>query len=361
MFDNFFKNKKIFITGHTGFKGSWLTIWLKMLGAEVCGFSLEPPTTPNVFELARISEGIHSVHGDIRDLGRLKNEINNFSPEIILHLAAQSLVRKSYINPVETYSTNIMGTVNLLEAVRQTKCVKSVVNITSDKCYENKEWLWGYRESDPMGGYDPYSSSKGCSELITSSYLSSFFSPETFSDHGISIATARVGNVIGGGDFADDRLVPDLIRSFMKKESAQIRFPNAVRPWQHVLEPLSGYLLLAMKLYEKGIDYSGAWNFGPDENSVHSVSSLADKMAALWENDASWTSVQISQPHEAGLLKLDSSKARNLLGWKPRLSFEDAIEWTVTWYKNYAEGTDNLLELMNNQINDYQSGCNWSK
>lgn len=361
MFGDFFKDKKIFITGHTGFKGAWLATWLKRLGAEICGFSLEPPTTPNVFELARISEGIHSVHGDIRDYDALKHEINNFNPEIILHLAAQSLVRKSYKDPVETYSTNIMGTVNLLEAARQAKNVKAVINVTSDKCYENKEWIWGYRESDPMGGHDPYSSSKGCAELITSSYLSSFFSPETYSDHGISIATARAGNVIGGGDFADDRLVPDLIRSFINEDTTQIRFPNAIRPWQHLLEPLSGYLMLAQQLYDKGPEFSGAWNFGPKESSVHTVASVADLMVFLWGGGARWESLNKLQPHEAGLLKLDSSKARNLLGWKPRLSFKDAIEWTVTWYKNYAECGDNLIELMGKQINNYETGCNWSK
>lgn len=353
MFDNFFKNKRVFITGHTGFKGAWLTFWLKKLGAEICGFSLEPPSTPNLFELARISEGIHSVHGDIRELELLKNEIINFSPEIIIHLAAQSLVRKSYKDPVETYSTNIMGTVNLFEAVRQTKSIKAVVNVTSDKCYENKEWLWGYREADPMGGHDPYSSSKGCAELVTSAYLSSFFSPEMYNDHGVSIGTARAGNVIGGGDFASDRLVPDLIKSFIKGEITQIRFPNAVRPWQHVLEPLAGYLMLAQQLYNKGTEFSGAWNFGPEDSSVHTVASVADLMVSHW-GGARWESLNKLQPHEAGLLKLDSSKARNLLGWKPQLSFEEAVEWTVTWYKNHAEGGDNLIELMGKQINNYE-------
>ena len=354
LFADFFKNKRILITGHTGFKGAWLTFWLKTLGAEVCGYSLEPPSVENLFDIACISDGIRSIHGDIRNFDALNSEISNFRPEMVIHLAAQSLVRKSYKDPIETYSTNIMGTVNVLEAVRQTQGVKSVVIITSDKCYENKEWQWGYREVDPLGGYDPYSSSKACVELISSAYSRSFF--PMVNENGVSIATARAGNVIGGGDFADDRLVPDLIRAFINKEIVRIRFPDAVRPWQHVLEPLFGYLMLARKLYEQGPEFSGAWNFGPDERAMHKVSSFADKMTALWNDDAKWESIQTSQPHEAGILKLDSSKARNLLAWTPKLSFEDSIDWTVAWYKSYAEDRDKIIELMQYQISEYE--CN---
>jgi CDP-glucose 4,6-dehydratase len=353
MFDNFFKNKRIFLTGHTGFKGSWLTFWLHKMGAEICGYSLVPPTEPNLFDLCRLSGDIQSVSGDVRDLEKFKMTIDGFRPDIVFHLAAQSLVRRSYEEPVETYSTNVMGTVNLLEAVRKVDNVKAVINVTSDKCYENREWLWGYRENDPMGGYDPYSSSKGCAELVTSTYLNSYFNSDDYNTHGKGLASARAGNVIGGGDFADDRLVPDMMRAFGYGKTLHIRYPKAIRPWQHVLEPLSGYLILAKNLYEKGASYSGAWNFGPDENACLKVEEVVGEIIKLWGDKAAWTTNKKFHPHEAGLLRLDCSKARYRLGWKPKLDIRMALKWTVDWYKAFYNGSKNLREITEQQIKEY--------
>lgn len=356
---HFYKTKKVLITGHSGFKGTWLTLWLKLMGADVCGFSMEPPGPINFHDLSKIDGMISSVHGDIRELQSVQKVVAGFKPDIIIHMAAQSLVKKSYKNPVETYSTNIMGTVNLLESVRLEKGVKVVINVTSDKCYENQNWLRGYRESDPMGGFDPYSSSKGCSELITSAYMRSFFDPDSAcSGCNTAIASARAGNVIGGGDFAEDRLIPDMVRAFLKDESVYIRNPKAIRPWQHVLEPLYGYLLLALKLFENSAGFSGPWNFGPQSGGVKDVGSVADKFVTLWGAGASWTHDHKSHPHEASLLELDSSKADTLLGWRTRLNVDDALMLTADWYKCLRDKPEELMALSENQIKGYEKILN---
>jgi CDP-glucose 4,6-dehydratase len=353
--EKFWKGKSVFITGHTGFKGSWLSIWLHRMDAFVSGYSLAPPTIPNNFELTGIENDIISETNDIRDYSLLEKAIRINKPEIVFHMAAQPLVRRSYVDPVETYSTNVMGTVHLLEAVRKTGCVKAVINVTSDKCYENKEWIWGYRENDPMGGYDPYSSSKGCAELVNSAYLNSFFNSAEYGTHGVALASVRAGNVVGGGDFGEDRLVPDIVRAFSAGEPVNIRQPNSVRPWQHVLEPLSGYLMLAEKLYNEGEKYSGAWNFGPAEDSVKTVGWIVEKIADYWGESAKWTTDNGNHPHEAQFLKLDCSKARNLLGWKSIFSIEKTLEWSVDWYKIYCENSDLLREKTEEQITEYEN------
>jgi CDP-glucose 4,6-dehydratase len=326
---SFWKGKRVFLTGHTGFKGSWLTLWLKEMGAHVTGFSLAPPTNPSLFQLADVSAGITHIEGDIRDLPLLKSKMNTAEPEVVFHLAAQPLVRHSYRDPVETYSTNLMGTVNFLEALRACPEAKAAVVVTSDKCYENKEWHWGYRENEPMGGYDPYSCSKGCAELITSSYRKSFFSDK----NSTLIATARAGNVIGGGDFAEDRLIPDLVRSTFERNPLEIRNPSAVRPWQHVLEPLSGYLLLAEALFKDGGQkFAEGWNFGPSDQDCTSVKYVVENFLQIL-NKSSFVKFGSSPSlHEAGLLKLDISKARYQLGWNPSLNLHDALNWTAQWY-----------------------------
>jgi len=333
---SFWKDKKVFITGHTGFKGSWLAMWLKQLQAKVVGYSLEPPTETNLFTVARVAEGLVDIRGDIRDYSSLQKAITTHQPDIIFHLAAQSLVRYSYEEPVETYATNVMGTVHLLEAARQIPNLKAIVNVTTDKCYENKERSLGYREDEPMGGYDPYSSSKGCAELVSSAYRRSFFN-----ENGkVGLATARAGNVIGGGDWAKDRLVPDIIQAHANKKVLTIRYPEAVRPWQHVLEPLSGYLLLAKALYSQPDLYAEAWNFGPDDADAMPVSWVADEVLRLSGNQTTWQTVKTSQPHEAHFLKLDCSKARNKLNWQPQWHIREALEQTVAWYQDYLHGKD---------------------
>jgi CDP-glucose 4,6-dehydratase len=321
----------------------------------VVSYSLLPPTVPSHYELAKIEEGITVVEADIRDFETLRKAVETYRPEIVFHMAAQALVRRSYLDPVETYATNIMGTVHLLEAVRQVKGVRAVVNVTSDKCYENREWVWGYRESDPMGGYDPYSSSKGCAELVTFGYLRSFFNPDEYENHGVGLASARAGNVIGGGDFAQDRLIPDLVRAFEKGEPVHIRFPHATRPWQHVLEPLSGYLLLAEKLYEDGPAYAGAWNFGPLEDDVKEVGWIVEHFVKSWDKDTKWTVDSAEHLHEAGMLKLDCSKARMLLNWRPRLNIEEALAWSVKWYKAYVNQPNSLRRVTEQQIEEYEN------
>ena len=350
---NFFLGKKVFITGHTGFKGSWLCLWLHTLGADVTGYALEPPTNPSLFEDARVGALVKSVIADVRDLDRLKSEMLAASPDIVIHMAAQPLVRDSYKIPVETYAINVMGTVHLLEAVRHCPTVRAVVNVTTDKCYENQEWPWAYRENEPMGGYDPYSSSKGCSELVTSAYRQSFFNPQKYDEHGVAIATARAGNVIGGGDWAVDRLICDCVRSLLVGEEVVIRNPNAIRPWQHVLEPLSGYLVLAQRLYEKGPEYADAWNFGPDDSDAMPVEWVVQKMCDLWGEGGAYKVDDGHHPHEATYLKLDCSKAKASLNWHPRWSLEQALENVIDWTKRYQKGM-NMRDVCLEQIASYE-------
>jgi len=326
----FWRGKTVLVTGHTGFKGSWLSTWLQELGADVLGYSLAPPTEPSLFEVARVAAGMTSLSGDVRDLNSLRQVIADRQPEIIVHMAAKSLVRYSYMNPIETYSTNVMGTVNLLEAVRHSDCVQVVVNVTSDKCYENKSWIWGYREEEPMGGHDPYSSSKGCSELVTSAYRRSYFNDNSDESRSVGVATARGGNVIGGGDWSRDRLIPDTVSAFAKGESVAIRNPDAIRPWQHVLDPLNGYLMLAEKLWQDGKKYTGGWNFGADGDDAKPVSWIVDRLITQWGGQASWTIDNTSNPHEAHVLKLDCTKARVLLVWSPMLGVAEAVDWAIS-------------------------------
>lgn len=336
----FWCSKRVFVTGNTGFKGSWLCLWLKELGADVTGYALKPPTTPSLFEEADVARDMRSIIADIRDGERLTAEMRAAAPEIVIHMAAQPLVRHSYVVPVETYATNVMGTVHLLEAVRSTPSVRAVVNVTSDKCYENREWYWGYRESDPLGGHDPYSNSKGCAELVTAAYRNSFFNPEKYASHGVALASARAGNVIGGGDWAQDRLIPDIMRAIEQGQPVHIRSPYALRPWQHVLEPLGGYLLLAEKLYTDGIAYAEAWNFGPQDEDAKPVQWIVEQLIALWGNGASWQLDGQPQPHEATYLRLDCSKARSHLYWKPRWALRHTLEQIVAWHKAHAASQD---------------------
>jgi len=351
----FWDSKRVFMTGHTGFKGGWLSLWLQQLGANLTGYSLSPPTSPSLFELAYVADGMHSVIGDIRDSENLLSAMQNAKPEIVIHMAAQPLVRQSYIDPVETYSTNVMGTVYLFEAIKKTPTVRSVVNVTTDKCYENNEWIWPYREDEPMGGYDPYSNSKGCSELVTSSYRNSYFNAANYHEHGVALASARSGNVIGGGDWAVDRLLPDILSAFVQKTPAIIRNPNAIRPWQHVLDPLRGYLTLAEKLHAAdGINFAQAFNFGPSSEDAKSVEWAVNKLASLWGPNTSWQIDGANHPHEANYLKLDISKSAHLLNWRPLLSIEKALELTVDWARAW-QGDENLKEKTISQISEYQS------
>ncbi|SEJ87770.1 CDP-glucose 4,6-dehydratase [Propionispira arboris] len=354
----FWQGKKVFVTGHTGFKGAWLCLLLKYLGAEITGYSLKPPTVPSLFEISHIRTSLHSIEGDIRDLPSLQRALLLTKPEIVIHMAAQSLVRVSYKTPVETYATNVMGTVNLLEAVRHTDGVRAVLNVTTDKCYENKEWLWGYREDDSMGGYDPYSNSKACSELVTAAYRNSFFSSSDYKKSGIAIATARAGNVIGGGDWAKDRLIPDCLHNLLEKRCIVLRNPNAVRPWQHVLEPLNGYLSLAEKLYTEGIDYAEGWNFGPNEVDIRNVEWIVKKLCELWGGAADYQLEDEKQPHEAAFLKLDCSKAYARLNWRSRWHIEDGLEKIVDWVKAYKNG-ENMERVCIKQIMEYESAKKW--
>lgn len=336
---NFWKNKRVFITGHTGFKGGWLSLWLQQLGADVCGYSLDVSTDNNLFTIANVGKDMQSVIGDIRDYDSLYKSISLFKPQIVIHLAAQALVRDSYQNPIETYSTNVMGTVHLLECARKIDDVHVVVNVTSDKCYANNEWHWGYRESDALGGYDPYSNSKGCSELLTSAYRASYFKQNTTDNKSCAIATARAGNVIGGGDWAKDRLIPDILNASINKKTLVIRNPKSIRPWQHVLEPLSGYLILAEKLYKDRTAYSGAWNFGPNFQDVKSVEWIVNWLHSNYDLD-SWAIDESEQPHEATYLKLDCSKAQSELDWKPKWNLEQALSSIVNWHKAWLCGSD---------------------
>lgn len=349
---NFWQGKKVFLTGHTGFKGSWISLWLQNMGAEVKGYSLTPPTKPSLFEEANIADGMLSEIGDIRDYKALNQSLNSFKPEIVLHMAAQPLVRLSYDQPIETYATNVMGTVNLLESCRHLDTVRAIVNITSDKCYENKEWVWGYRENEPMGGYDPYSNSKGCAELVASSFRQSFFNPNNYTQHGVGLASVRAGNVIGGGDWALDRLIPDILQAFEKNEPVEIRNPNAIRPWQHVLEPLSGYLIVAEKLYQQGADYSEAWNFGPNEQDAQPVQYIVNALANSWGNNANWFLSSGTHPHEAHYLKLDCSKAKMRLNWQPLWNLDTTLNKIVNWHQAWLN-KHNMRDYTSNEINNY--------
>jgi CDP-glucose 4,6-dehydratase len=348
----FWVGRRVLITGHTGFKGSWLSLWLQSLGAKVLGYAHEPPTQPNLFNLALVASGITSVLGDVCDAEHLRQVVKDFKPEIVFHMAAQAIVRESYNKPVETYATNVMGTVHLLDAVRHAENVRAVVIITSDKCYENREWVWGYRENEAMGGYDPYSSSKGCAELVTAAYRNSFFNPQNYSNHRVAIATARAGNVIGGGDWAKDRLIPDILRSLLKEEPIIIRNPLAVRPWQHVLEPINGYMKVAERLYQDGPAYSEGWNFGSPESDVKPVSWVVNELISLWDTNISWKQDEAYQPHEDAYLTLDCAKARAKLGWKPAIDLNTALYWTVEWMKAYQAGAD-MRRMTEIQINRF--------
>lgn len=350
---SFWRGKRVFLTGHTGFKGSWLALWLKSLGAEVFGFSLEPPTQPNLFEAAAINQIVTTTLGDVRDLSALQQAMVEAQPDIALHLAAQSLVQYSYQHPVETYGTNVTGTVNFLEAVRHTPTIRAAVVVTSDKCYENQEWVWGYRENEAMGGRDPYSNSKGCAELVTAAYRTSYFAYEDYNRHLVALASVRAGNVIGGGDWALDRLIPDMIKAFQAGQPVLIRNPHAIRPWQHVLEPLSGYLVLAQKLWEDGPEYAGGWNFGPNDEDARSVAWIVDRLTHLWGHGATWERDGRAHPHEANYLKLDCSKARAQLGWGPRLSLAETLEWVVEFYRGYYDG-ESARAIVEAQIQRYQ-------
>jgi len=352
LFDGIYENRKVLITGHTGFKGSWLCILLNKLGADIYGYALEPPTNPSLFVEAKIDEFVTSYIGDIRNLEYLQEVMNKVQPEIVIHMAAQPLVRESYNIPVETYAVNVMGTVHLLEACRNTSSVKAIVNVTTDKCYENQEWHWGYRETDPMGGYDPYSNSKGCSELVTSSYRNSYFNAKDYSKHGVALATARAGNVIGGGDWADDRLIPDFIRAITQGEQVKIRSPFAIRPWQHVLEPLTGYLMLAVKLFSEGSVYAEPWNFGPEDSDARNVEWIISTICKLWGETASFSIDTNPQPHEANYLKLDCSKAKAELKWIPKWDIETTLESIVDWNKAFIAEKDMLIKTIE-QIDVY--------
>jgi CDP-glucose 4,6-dehydratase len=331
----FWRGRRVFLTGHTGFKGGWLALGLQRLGAEVMGYALAPPDGPNLYNVARVADGMRSVIGDIRDAGRLSEVMAGFRPEVVLHLAAQPLVLRSYVDPVETYSTNVMGTVNVLEAVRKAPSIRAVVNVTTDKCYENREWVWGYREDEAMGGYDPYSSSKGCAELVTSAYRRSFLQAK-----GVALASARAGNVIGGGDWAEDRLVADLLRAFTAGRPAVVRNPLSTRPWQHVLEPLSGYLQLARRLYDEGQAFAEGWNFGPHDVDARTVGWIADTLVAKWGRGASWTTDDRTHRHEAHYLKLDISKAKARLDWQPVWNLSQALSRIVDWQQAWMAERD---------------------
>ncbi|MGR9577010.1 CDP-glucose 4,6-dehydratase [Pandoraea sputorum] len=336
----FWKGKRVLLTGHTGFKGAWLSLWLRELGADVVGFALAPSTTPSLFEIANVAQDIRSIEGDVRDAALVSRVVSECAPEIVIHMAAQALVRHSYVDPVQTYSTNVMGTVHLLEAIRHTPSVRAVVNVTSDKCYENREWVWGYREQDPMGGHDPYSNSKGCAELVTGAFRDSFFPPQTYDKHGVALASARAGNVIGGGDWAQDRLIPDILRAIEQGQPVRIRSPHAIRPWQHVLEPLSGYLRLAERLWESGPEYVGGWNFGPAADDARQVDHIVGRLTELWGAGAQWVLDDAPVLHEAHYLKLDCSKAHQLLQWRARWRLETALQRIVAWHRAYVDGQD---------------------
>lgn len=348
------KGRRVFMTGHTGFKGGWMSLWLAKLGATVRGYALDPYTTPNLLDAAKVGSVIEDTRGDILDRAKIAQSMAEFAPEIVIHMAAQPLVRLSYVDPIGTYATNVLGTGHVLEAVRNCPSVRAVVSVTTDKCYENKEWHWGYRENEPLGGYDPYSSSKACAELVTSAYRQSFFNVAQFAEHRCGIATGRAGNVIGGGDWSDDRLIPDLVRGFLRGDDVHIRRPNSIRPWQHVLEPVWGYMRIAEEIFKGNAACATAWNFGPADDDAWPVGRIAEKMVQVWGDGARWTLDSDPGAHEAGYLKLDASKARAELGWHPSLHIGTTLEWLVNWYKAQQHGEDMHAYTLQ-QIADYEA------
>lgn len=348
------RNKRVFLTGHTGFKGGWLALWLTSKGAIVRGYALDPNTKPNLFTEAAIGSLIEDIRGDIRDASRLEAAIREFAPDVVFHLAAQPLVRASYDDPIATYETNVVGTARVLDAVRRTSSVRAVVSVTSDKCYENRETLQSYKETDPLGGYDPYSSSKACAEIVTAAYRQSYFPVSKIAEHGCAIASARAGNVIGGGDWSADRLIPDLVRGVASGEPVLIRHPHAIRPWQHVLEPLQGYIQLAERLLTQEPQYATAFNFGPAEEDAKPVQWIVEHMAAQWGDGAAWTIDPHPGVHEAGYLKLDASRAREVLDWRAHLRLDEALRWTVEWYRAHGPGTD-MQQFTLEQIRAYEA------
>lgn len=352
----FWKGRKVFVTGHTGFKGSWLSLWLESLGADATGFALDPPTDPSLFMQAGVANSIRCIRGDIRDFDHLKAALAESKPDVIIHMAAQSVVRHGYEDPIDTYSSNVMGTVNLFEAVRKLHHPCAIVNVTSDKCYENREWEWGYRENEPMGGRDPYSNSKGCAELVTTAYRESFFPPTEIRGHGVALGSARAGNAIGGGDWTANQLIPDVMRAFLTAKPCLIRNPLAYRPWQFLLEPLRGYLLLAEKLTTDPVRFAEGWNFGPRDDDAKPVGWISDRLVSLWGGKASWVRDVAEHQHEAHALKLDASKAKNHLGWQPVLPLDEALLWIVEWYRAFEAGKD-LRSVTRSQITRYESLC----
>jgi CDP-glucose 4,6-dehydratase len=358
-----YHGKKVFLTGHTGFKGSWLSLWLNELGAEVTGYALAPDTTPSLFDELKLSSSLRHIVSDIRDFDALSQAMNSANPDVVIHMAAQALVQPSYKNPRETYESNVMGTVNLLEAVRACDSVRSCLIVTSDKCYDNLETDRGYRETDAMGGYDPYSSSKGCSELVTNSWRKSYFNPDDYgSKHSVALASGRAGNVIGGGDWAEARIVPDIARAISVQEDVVLRNPGAIRPWQHVMEPLAGYLHVTAKLMTDNVKYASGWNFGPKTAKGVTVEELVGQMIEAW-GMGSYSVSNAEQPHEAKLLYLDISKADELLNWRPKLDAEEAIRLTSDWYKSFYSGCrgDELVALTLSHINEYQNSMNYAQ
>ena len=353
MNSEFWNKKTVLVTGHTGFKGSWLSLWLQKLNADVIGFAKSIPTNPSHYELADVESGMTSIIGDVCDYEKIEDTIKEFKPEIVIHMAAQAILRESYSNPVETYSTNVMGTVNLLESIRKVGNVKVILNVTTDKCYEPNNSSNGHIETDKLGGYDPYSNSKACSELVTASYRNSFFNQKENQKLNVSLATCRAGNVIGGGDWGKDRLIPDIIRGILKKETIKIRNPNSTRPWQHVLDPLNGYLTLAERLWSSGFEFSEGWNFGPQEDDEKSVKWIVEKLTEQWSKDIRWDVDNGVNPHEENHLRLDCSKANSRLGWMPKLNLEKGLEWTIQWYKQYEQNKD-MREITERQIEEFQ-------
>jgi len=356
VFSDFFRNKRVLITGHTGFKGSWLSMILNWLGAEVYGYALHPNTNPSLYCLSDLNRFVRSTIGDIRDYDKLLDALRKIRPEIIIHMAAQPLVIESYRNPRETYEVNVMGTVNLFEVARYIDSIRVILNVTTDKCYENKEWFWGYRENEMLGGFDPYSNSKACSELVTSAFRNSFFSASDYKQHGIAVATARAGNVIGGGDWAADRLIPDFFRSVSENITVEIRNPNSIRPWQHVFEPLYGYLLLCKNLYLSGIEFADSWNFGPDDSQARNVEWIIEQLCTLWGENTKYISLnpKSSRFHEANYLRLDCNKAKTLLDWYPVLGIDKTLEMIVDWYRQCRNKSD-VYNICIDQIENYFS------
>lgn len=347
------KGRRVFLTGHTGFKGSWLALWLIRLGAQIRGYAFDPCTEPNLFDLLFVRKVLDDIRGDVRDHSKVEASMTEFRPEVVFHLAAQPLVRRSYADPLGTYSTNVMGTAHVLEAVRKTPSVRAVVCVTTDKCYQNQEWIWPYRETDPLGGYDPYASSKACAEIVTAAYRTSFFPIDRLEEHHVAVATARAGNVMGGGDWSEDRLIPDLIRGFRSRCPVLIRRPDAIRPWQHVLEPLHGYITLAEQLLTQPAKFAAAFNFGPCDDDIWPVGRIASKLVQIWGDGAAWTRAPLPGVHEDHVLRLDASKARVELGWKPRLNIEAALEWTTAWYRAWNDG-ENVADFSKGQIIEYE-------